>query len=123
MTHLQVIFIKSNSITNQICGYLSIYVRSISRPILKQKTKNNHSKGSSKHRDDGIKVHFLIFFMGILFLEFCPILEAFLWAMANTVINNTMKAVDEGPTQRCSCLALVHILFTRSALCVSIKAK
>jgi len=43
------------------------FVRSISRPILKQKTESNHSKGSSKHREEPIQLHFLIFFIGILF--------------------------------------------------------
>ena len=98
-------------LSNYIIKQSYDYVHSISPPFLNKKTESHHSRGSSEHRDDGIKVHFLIFFMGILFLEFCPILEAFSWAMANTVINKNVKAVDQGPTQSCSCLALHWFIY------------
>ena len=119
---IQEIFIKSNYIIKQSYDY----VHSISPPFLNIMTESHHSRGSSEHRDDGIKVHFLIFFMGILFLEFCPIFEAFSWAMTNTVIADNVKALHQGPTQSCSCLALAHIKYSRAAqrtLFFSIKAK
>ena len=99
------------------------YVHSISPPFLNKKTESHHSRGSSEHRDDGIKVHFLIFFMGILFQEFCPILEDFSWAMANTVINNNLS---KGPTQSCSCVALYCISshrYQRSAAWIALLNK